>query len=69
LKICQDCHTVPVPMVMDNEGEIHFMTQDKTNLVKVYRVNKDAEMGEDAFFQVVYTLQSKWVYFFLYNDE
>jgi hypothetical protein len=56
-------------MVMDDEGEIHFMTQDKTNLVKVYRVNKDAEMGEDAFFQVVYTLQSKWVYFFLYNDE
>jgi len=56
-------------MVMDDEGEIHFMTQDKTNLVKVYRVNKDVEMGEDAFFQLVYSFQSKWVYFFLYNDE
>lgn len=42
-------------MIMDIEGEIHFMIQDKTNLVKIYRVNNDAEMGDDAFFQVVYS--------------
>lgn len=69
LDCCKDIKIVQVPMVMDKDGEIHFLVTDKKNMIKILRVNSDAEMGNDDFFEVVYTFQSKWVYFFLYNEE
>jgi hypothetical protein len=40
---------------MDHEGSIYFLVSNNENQVKVYRVNTDAEMGDDAFFQPVYS--------------
>jgi hypothetical protein len=42
-------------MLMDHEGSIYFLVSNADNQVKVYRVNTDAEMGDDAFFQQVYS--------------
>lgn len=70
LAICKDlAKIVAVPMLMDKDGEIHFLVADKKNMIKVIRHNSEAEMGNDDFFDVVYTFQSKWVYFFLYLEE
>lgn len=69
LMCCKNIKIVPVPMLMDHEGSIYFLVTNAENSVKVYRVNTDAEMGEDAFFQLVYHFQSSWVYFFLQEDN
>jgi hypothetical protein len=70
LDCCKNVKIVPVPMQMDKQGEIHFLVTDpKKNMVKIMRVNSEAEMGNDDFFDCVFTFQSKWVYFFIYLEE
>ena len=37
-------------MFMDKDGSIYLVVTNEENQVKIYRVNTDKEMGEDAFF-------------------
>ena len=45
LEICKGVKPVPVPMIMDKFGSIHFLISDAKGTVKVYRVNREAVMG------------------------
>lgn len=50
IKATLDIKTLPVPMFMDKDGSIYLVVTNEENQVKIYRVNTDKEMGEDAFF-------------------
>lgn len=45
LEICKGVKPVPVPMLMDKFGSIHFLISDSKGTVRVYRVNREAVMG------------------------
>jgi hypothetical protein len=49
---------------MDEHGSIFLLVTDAAKKVSVYRTNTEKEMGEDAFFQLVFYFQASWVYFF-----
>jgi|694.fasta_scaffold40291_5 hypothetical protein len=64
IKATLDCKVIPVPMFMDEHGSIFLLVTDAAKKVSVYRTNTEKEMGEDAFFQLVFYFQASWVYFF-----
>ena len=43
------CKMVCVPMINDNKGALYWMIRNGTRDVKILRMNKEAEMGDDAF--------------------
>ena len=63
-KATLDCKIIPVHMFMDEHGSIFLLVTDAAKKVSVYRTNTEKEMGEDAFFQLVFHFQASWVYFF-----
>jgi hypothetical protein len=69
LAICRDATVLPVPMIKDKEGSLYFLVTDSKFQVKIIRVDEEAEMGNDDYFQIVYTFPSKWVYFFLIESS
>ena len=50
LEITKGNKPVPVPMLMDKNGNIHFMVTDSKGAVKVFRINNEAVMGSSEFF-------------------
>lgn len=63
IKAALDCRVIPVHMFMDEQGSIFFLVATGQK-VSVYRTNTDKEMGDDAFFQQVFSFSATWVYFF-----
>lgn len=56
------------PMQMDDKGAIYFVVKLESGLVKILRVDPDAEMGNAGFIKAVYTLRTEFIHFLEIHD-
>lgn len=61
------CKMMRIHMQMDKTGSLYWLCRFDGNLVKVFRHNPNAEMGDEDFIQLVYEVRTEVVYFFVFQ--
>ena len=69
LDICKGAVPMKQSIQMDQKGALYFVVKTEAGVVKVLRVDPNAEMGNAGFIKCVFTLRCEYIHFLEIGDD